>query len=89
MGNKSYKSPLHKLARFFERSRDGWKEKYSNVKIQNKYLKNRIRSLERTQGQWEQETLQLRKKISKLQSEACKREKRHEEEQEKKVTTNL
>jgi predicted nucleic acid-binding Zn-ribbon protein len=88
MGNKSYKSPLHKLARFFERSRDGWKEKYGNVKMQNKCLKNRIRSLERTQGQWKQEVLQLREKVGRLQSEASKREKLHEEVQEKKVTTD-
>ena len=29
---KRYKSPIHKLLRFFERSRDGWKAKCQAAK---------------------------------------------------------
>jgi nitrate/TMAO reductase-like tetraheme cytochrome c subunit len=66
--NKVYKSPLHKLVRFFEQSRDGWKEKHGKAKTQNKYLQNRICSLERSRNQWKQEALELRRKNYQIES---------------------
>ncbi len=81
--NRIYKSPLHKLVRFFEKSRDGWKEKHGKAKIENKYLQNRIRYLERTELQWKQETLELRKEIARLETEK-KKEKLQKRGKEKK-----
>jgi len=72
-GNKTYKSPLHKLARFFEKSRDSWKEKYGKVKTENKYLQNRIRYLEKSKAQLSQEALELREKVNRLQAERNKK----------------
>ncbi len=56
-----YKSPIHKLVRFFEKSRDNWKEKYKETKINNKRLENKVRFLEKSRNSWKQETLELRK----------------------------
>jgi len=89
IGDKTYKSPLRKLARFFEESRDGWKEKYGNVKTQNKSLQNRVLYLEKTKDQWKQEALQLREEVIILRSEASKTGKLYEEEKEKKAATKL
>lgn len=72
IGDKTYKSPLRKLTRFFEQSRDGWKEKHGNVKTQNKFLQNRVLYLNNSKDQWKQEALQLRKEVSLLRSEASK-----------------
>jgi peptidoglycan hydrolase CwlO-like protein len=89
IGDKAYKSPLHKLIRFFEQSRDGWKEKYGNVKAHNKSLQNRVRYLEKTKSQWKREALQLRKEASKLRSERSRRGRLYgDEDKEKKVVTN-
>ncbi len=44
--DKVYKSPVRKLARFFEKSRDQWKAKCREAKATIKLLKNRIRFLE-------------------------------------------
>lgn len=41
-----YKSPRHKLLRFFEKSRDQWKAKCTRAKATVKRLQNRVRFLE-------------------------------------------
>jgi ribosomal protein L29 len=41
-----YKSPQHKLTKFFEKSRDQWKEKCLKSKSKVKQLSNRVRFLE-------------------------------------------
>lgn len=43
---KNYKSPRHKLTKFFEKSRDQWKEKCLKAKSKAKQLSNRVRFLE-------------------------------------------
>ena len=45
--SKIYKSPVQKLFRFFEASRDKWKDKCLTGKYQIKLLTNRIRYLEK------------------------------------------
>ena len=52
MGNaqkreKIYKSPRRKLVRFFEKSRDQWKEKCREAKAGIRVLSNRVRFLEK------------------------------------------
>ena len=37
-----YKSPLRKLVRFFENSRDKWKQKYQQTRKNLKSLKNKL-----------------------------------------------
>ena len=61
--SSSYKSPLKKLVAFFEKSRDGWKEKYFTSKTENKLLKNRISFLQKSQEKWREEALLLRREL--------------------------
>ena len=58
-----YKSPIHKLVRFFEQSRDNWKEKHKLSKKKVKYLENKVRSLKKAKETWKQEALELRKTV--------------------------
>jgi hypothetical protein len=47
-GLEPYKSPRHKLLRFFEKSRDQWKVKCLEAKATVKRLQNRRRFLEKS-----------------------------------------
>jgi DNA repair exonuclease SbcCD ATPase subunit len=46
--HEPYKSPRHKLLRFFEKSRDQWKAKCIDAKATVKRLQNRVRFLEKS-----------------------------------------
>ena len=61
----NYKSPRHKLTKFFEKSRDQWKEKCLKAKSKAKQLSNRVRFLENSK-----ENLKL--KIESLEEELAK-----------------
>ena len=74
---KEYKSPLRKLVRFFEQSRDSWKQKSQERKKKNKYLKKRIGELEKSQEKW--------KGQAKKREIELKRVKREKEEIEKEL----
>ena len=49
-----YVSPLRKLVRFFESSRDKWKAKHQEVKKQFKLAQNQIRAVEKSRAKWRQ-----------------------------------
>jgi hypothetical protein len=49
---KEYKSPVKKLAEFFERSRDAWKQKYQDVKRQLRSSEHQRRAVEQSRRQW-------------------------------------
>ena len=57
---KEYSSPVRKLLAFFERSRDGWKAKYQQVKRLARKLQGRVRTLERSRDHWKERAKQLR-----------------------------
>lgn len=63
-----YKSPMKKLLKFFENSRDNWKAKAQTRKKENKRLKNRVRFLEASQKKWRKEALALRRQLNNVQS---------------------
>lgn len=79
---KKYKSPVAKLVKFFEKSRDNWKVKYQTSKTENKQLKNRIHALENSKKKWKTETIELRHQIK--QAEKCN----NSTEDDKKNTRN-
>jgi len=64
--NQEYKSPLRKLVKFFEQSRNQWKEKYQSAKKTIKRLLNRVRYLETSKEQWKQKARQLEKELKEL-----------------------
>ena len=55
-----YKSPRHKLTKFFEKSRDQWKEKSSEAKAKVKQLNNRVRFLEKSKEKLKSEIKSLK-----------------------------
>ncbi|HHB94941.1 MAG TPA: hypothetical protein ENK88_07330 [Campylobacterales bacterium] len=62
-----YKSPLRKLVTFFEQSRNQWKEKYLNQKLNIKRLKNRVKYLEKSKTDWKQKAVVLKQKVKELE----------------------
>ena len=65
-GKDLYKSPLRKLAQFFEKSRDAWKVKSLANKKENRQLKKKFRALETSKKRWKDEAIDLRKQLKKL-----------------------
>lgn len=55
-----YQSPLRKLVKFFEKSRDDWKAKSLANKQENRQLKRKLRTLEIAKKKWKDEAIALR-----------------------------
>lgn len=66
---KTYKSPQHKLVKFFEQSRDAWKKKCREAKRTVKRLKDRLRFLEQSKAQWKNRAHELEEEIARLQAQ--------------------
>lgn len=49
---RRFRSPQHKLVRFFERSRDNWKRKCLEAKERCKLLANQVRAVEKSRAHW-------------------------------------
>jgi hypothetical protein len=82
---KKYKSPRRKLVKFFENSRDKWKEKCLESKAKGKQLSNRVRFLEDSKGQLKNEIKSLKLELAKSKS-LKKTEEIEIEAQKKKLT---
>ena len=80
---KEYKSPLRKLVRFFEQSRDNWKQKSQERKRKNKYLKKRIVELEKSKEKWKGQAKEGEMALKKLKREKEEVEKELGDLQEK------
>jgi uncharacterized protein YdaU (DUF1376 family) len=66
---KEYKSPSRVLASFFERSRDGWKQKYQELKATVKGYKIRIADLTKSREHWRLKAKQAGEQLSTLEAE--------------------
>jgi len=80
VSQKEYKSPIRKLAVFFEKSRDRWKDKYIGAKADVKRLKNKVHFLVESKNDLKQrlkvlesEINQLRSQKQEMESEALKK----------------
>jgi len=62
---KDYKSPRRKLVRFFEKSRDNWKRKYTELKKKMPYLENRIRYLKKSRWSWKEQAEAAKEELRK------------------------
>lgn len=58
-----YKSPIKKLVKFFENSRDSWKTKCQEAKYKVKMLKNKVRYLEKRKNELNKRLKELEKKL--------------------------
>lgn len=67
--NQYYKSPLRKLVKFFEQSRNQWKEKYQLANKTIKRLSNRVRYLEKSKEQWKQKAIALEQELKQTRVE--------------------
>lgn len=86
---KIYKSPVRKLVRFFERSRDQWKAKCRAAKKMLKRLKNRVRFLEKSRARWKKRSEELEEEMDRLKSEQAELEKEIERLKQQAVEENL
>jgi predicted nuclease with TOPRIM domain len=66
--DKTYKSPVRKLARFFEKSRDQWKSKHRRTKASVKRLKNRVRFLDKSKEQWKSRVQEPEIEVARLKA---------------------
>jgi hypothetical protein len=66
---KEYVSPTKKLARFFQRSRDQWKEKCLQAKQRVKRLQTNVVDLQTSRERWKQEAKEAQALIAQLQAE--------------------
>jgi uncharacterized coiled-coil DUF342 family protein len=66
---KTYRSPLNKLVRFFEKSRDGWKEKCQAAKRKAKTLLNHVATLKKSRNHWKAQARQHRDEVQRLRLE--------------------
>lgn len=66
---KTYKSPIRKLVRFFEKSRDQWKAKCLEAKATAKGLKHRIGYLEQSKMEWKTKAKELEKELVRMKAQ--------------------
>ena len=66
--NKPHTSPVRKLVRFFEKSRDQWKSKHHQLKVNLKRQQNRVRFLEQSKAHWKSRVKELEAEVARLQA---------------------
>lgn len=66
---KEYRSSVRKLAKFFEKSRDKWKQKCLAAKQRVKRLQTKVADLQKSRERWKKEARQLRCEVSELRAE--------------------
>lgn len=64
---KQFRSPQHKLVRFFERSRNQWKEKCREAKQRCKRLSNQVRAVEKSRERWRAEAEAATKRLKEVE----------------------
>jgi esterase/lipase len=69
MESITFRSPLRKLVRFFEGSRDGWKAKYQKAKQLCKKLSNQVRAVEKSREHWRGVARQSQQQLEEVQRE--------------------
>lgn len=64
-----WKSPLRKLAKSFQRSRDAWKAKYMAKRRQCRRMDSQLRAVEKSRAKWIEAAQQARQQIRELERE--------------------
>lgn len=70
-GLKVFKSPLPKLVKFFESSRDDWKEKHHQLKRQLKLEQNQVRAVEKSRESWRTRAEVAEQRVRELEAALC------------------
>lgn len=66
---KTFLSPVKKLVRFFERSRNGWKRKCQESKRRIKRLSNDKLKLKASRNRWKENAQTLQSELRQVQEE--------------------
>jgi uncharacterized coiled-coil DUF342 family protein len=66
---KTYRSPLKKLVKFFRQSRDGWKRKCGAAKAKAKRFYNHITKLKASRNHWKEIARRYRDEAAQLRQE--------------------
>lgn len=64
-----YRSPMRKLVRFFQKSRDNWKRKSQQAKKQIRLMDNQVRAVEKSRDLWRSRAEQANEQLQQLQQE--------------------
>lgn len=64
----TWKSPLRKLVRFFQRSRDQWKRKHHALKKDIKREQNQRRAVERSRQHWREKATRAERRVCELEA---------------------
>jgi len=67
--NTRYTTPARVQAWFLGRSRDLWKQKYQDLKIEAKWLQNRVNDVTKSREAWRADARQLAKLVAELEAE--------------------
>jgi hypothetical protein len=70
-GKVKYKTPRWVQAWFLGRSRERWKQKYKELKVEAKRLQNRVADVTKSREKWRSETEQLRQQVHELQAQTA------------------
>ena len=65
---KSYITSHRVQAWFLGRSRDNWKRKYQDLKVQSKRLQNRVNDVSKSRARWRAEAEQLQRRVQELEA---------------------
>lgn len=61
-----FKSPVKKLAAFFEKARDNWKAKYIAKRDQAILLANQVRAVEKSREHWRTVALEAKRELQEM-----------------------
>jgi septal ring factor EnvC (AmiA/AmiB activator) len=64
-----FKSPVRKLAAFFQKSRDRWKAKHHTLKAKLKKERNQIQAVEKNRARWRSKAETAIRRIEELERE--------------------
>ena len=71
---KVYRSPQHKLVRFFEKSRNQWKAKCLTAKATVRRLKNRAHWLKQSRDAWKNRSQDLARRVRELEAQTLEQQ---------------
>ena len=66
---RTLRSPLRKLVRFFKSSRDKWKAKYSELRKKYRVVDNKVRAVTKSRERWRQMAEQAQQEARRLREE--------------------
>jgi chromosome segregation ATPase len=69
-GQKAAYTTSHRIqAWFLHRSRENWKKKYGQLKVDAKRLQNRVNDVSKSREQWREESKELAQRVQELEAQ--------------------